>query len=802
MPKFTGETGKTLKVRLKSSLLGVRWAADHVSQSGTISLEVETHFVADGSAVKVTVKDAEGRAVESLDGKVQSGFYRTRYAVTKPNKTGGMYFEAELPDHGLKGVSGKVAVLPPTRITEPRWLTPEGEAAEELHPGQRYLLQAKVDAIPDRNEAVLRVKFQGDADADPAEFRTLDAKVKDGKVEVLWEIPADFRRPRPPSSDEAAARGGGSGNYAGNPAFLFEASYVGHTAVSPAVTFLPSVYMTVLEVEDALFNHDSAVFLPSAPMGPGRSDGGAGASGPSRATSGLGILASLFRHVDLHPDKKLVIAGHTDASGGAAYNFALSGERAEAVLAVLENDRDKWSALCHGRQKVEDYQQLLSHCHDLLGWDCDPGGVDGRLGDKTRQALQGFRARYNAGKGDLGFGSSPDLPEAALAGDRLKQEYWGAFFDLYQRELAQGLGVDAAGLDGLRGKVKFVDDGRKFLACGESFPIERPERGGFRSQSNRRIELLLFDPGEEPSLACPAARSTVHTPAECPVYGLRRYLRNFIAPLWLLRFRVVDEDDEPVEVQRPLRFEVKDREGRTAQSGTFTGGSQVLFFGDPLGRYTLFIEEREVCHLVDSGASTGPGGEVPEDETPAGSARLLPATLSTHGNILAAIDPPEGVSLARDDRFATGGTTIDHFWVGPDRRIFFSPPAESGLGPDFQPGGAGEPHPLEATPDFVSDPENSIRSFSDQLDLLGEAMRTRIREGAAQGEDGRRLRFMAEMAYSKALLAMERAMDNLEASGSGPGAEPAGDPVRALDQLASNVTTQWKAILDDLSALG
>jgi hypothetical protein len=289
----------------------------------------------------------------------------------------------------------------------------------------------------------------------------------------------------------------------------------------------------------------------------------------------------------------------------------------------------------------------------------------------------------------------------------------------------------------------------------------------------------------------------VHTPKECPVYGLRRYLRNFIAPLWLLRFRVVDEDDDPVEVQRPLRFEVKDREGRTAQSGTFTGGSQVLFFGDPLGRYTLFIEDQEVCHLVDSGGSADPGGDVPEGESPADVARLLPGTLSTHGNILASIDPPDGITLGREGRFATGGSTIDEFWVGPDRRIFFPPPAGSNLGPHFQPEG-GEAHPLEGSPGLVSDPEGSIRSFSDQMELLGEAMRARIREGAAQGEDGRNLRFLAEMAYSKALLAMERAMDNLEASATGP---TAGDPVRALDELASKVTTRWKTIMDDLNAL-
>ena len=303
MPKFTGETDKVLKVKLKSVLLGARWDSDHVSQSGTIPLEVQTQFVSDGSTIKITVKDAEGKAVETLNGKVGANFYRARYAVTKPNKTGGMFFEAELPDHGLKGVSGKVAVLPPTRVTEPKWLDADKKEPKTLHPGGRYALLAKVDAIPGRDQVVFNIRFLAKADADPTPYRSLDGKVKDGKVEVQWEIPSDFRRPPNPSVQESGAQESGDEE----PAFLFEVAYVGATVASASMPYVPSLYMTVLEVEDALFHHDSAVFLPSAPMGPGAVDGGAAPQDASRGTSGLGIVASLFRHVDTHPGQE---AGH------------------------------------------------------------------------------------------------------------------------------------------------------------------------------------------------------------------------------------------------------------------------------------------------------------------------------------------------------------------------------------------------------------------------------------------------------------------------------------------------------------
>jgi hypothetical protein len=65
-----------------------------------------------------------------------------------------------------------------------------------------------------------------------------------------------------------------------------------------------------------------------------------------------------------------------------------------------------------------------------------------------------------------------------------------------QREL----GETKEGVTALREQLVWVDDSRKALGFSEHHPVDKIGRDGFRSQANRRVELLNFDLGEEPDL--------------------------------------------------------------------------------------------------------------------------------------------------------------------------------------------------------------------------------------------------------------------------------------------------------------
>lgn len=235
-----------------------------------------------------------------------------------------------------------------------------------------------------------------------------------------------------------------------------------------------------LEVEDVHFNHDSAVVLPDA----------------------LNDLACCYLYAMENPSKLLLIAGHTDKSGPASYNRWLSKKRAENVLNILLGRRDEWVKSVtsprgptqrkpEGKSKIEDYQAILKWVEAKYGWPCDPGEIYNTSVPKTKEAIRAFQEKYNSELRARVRGKS--IKEDELMGP----ETWGAFFDVYMLELAELLGLDSdiSRLETYRNALKFVD-GRRIVGGGESHRITRR----YKSRTDRRVELLFFDPEEKPKL--------------------------------------------------------------------------------------------------------------------------------------------------------------------------------------------------------------------------------------------------------------------------------------------------------------
>jgi outer membrane protein OmpA-like peptidoglycan-associated protein len=252
----------------------------------------------------------------------------------------------------------------------------------------------------------------------------------------------------------------------------------------------PSVIF--VEMVDALFRTESAVVLPEGEA-PSR-------DGKHEALSAVGIVATALRFNAEHPGKKVFVAGHTDSEGAEDYNQKLSAERAKATLALLTGGtegREAWKGLCHARHKVSDYKQILAWVSqafaDLL-FDCDPGKIDEVVGTGV-EPVRRFQRAYNKNKKALGATEADLNPDGDVG-----KLTWGALFDCYEFALRQELGEEADGVKALRDKLVFADPARKSLGFGEAFPVEGLGRDHFRSQANRRSEILFFDPGEEPDL--------------------------------------------------------------------------------------------------------------------------------------------------------------------------------------------------------------------------------------------------------------------------------------------------------------
>ncbi len=186
MPKTQGQTDQVLQLKLPSSIVRTGWGRDAVAQGGKIPLEVWTHWVADGSEIDVTIKDLEGQVVETLKGHVVSDLFRALYPVTKPNKTGGMYFEAELKAHAIQAVGPKVKVGPAVKISDVRLLDAQGKALKDVEAAQTYTVEAKVQGAP--NGAVCRFEIVVE-NRHHARTRLacLEALVNNGKASAQWQ---------------------------------------------------------------------------------------------------------------------------------------------------------------------------------------------------------------------------------------------------------------------------------------------------------------------------------------------------------------------------------------------------------------------------------------------------------------------------------------------------------------------------------------------------------------------------------------------------------------------------------------
>lgn len=297
---------------------------------------------------------------------------------------------------------------------------------------------------------------------------------------------------------------------------------------------LKRINVHILEMEDVLFHHNSAVMMPENPEGQSSAQGGGSTSGEAKVT-GVKALALAFKQFEFNPKQKAVLAGHTDTSGDAGYNFKLSELRAKNVLYLLIGEQVEWAKICQKKQKIEDHQQLLNWVFKKRKWLCNPGEINNKWSSTVEQALTNFVTFYNTEyadkKGKTRIDEGVAKKVRSDSEHRWPVELWEAVYNLYNDELASVLQDTPEQLDKRRiDTLRFVSDSSPFVACGESFPIKDGEKSNYRSQANRRVEILFFDADEAPELTCPKQRASVHKEKECPLYHGLHFLPLYIDP--------------------------------------------------------------------------------------------------------------------------------------------------------------------------------------------------------------------------------------------------------------------------------
>lgn len=315
-------------------------------------------------------------------------------------------------------------------------------------------------------------------------------------------------------------------------------------ATSRFVNFIiKRITVHILEMEDVLYHLDSAVMMPEKPVGKSSTQGvgdnpdDAKMAKEENQVSGLRALALGLLQFEFDPRLRLLIAGHTDTSGPADMNFTLSDLRAKGVLYLLVGNREEWARVSTERHKIEDYQQIMEYVASNRPWNCHPGKLDNTWGDKTSGATKKFIENYNAW---VVSGQAPEESDQITPGvyDQIEKkpdhkwpiEMWRAVYDIYIDDMAAAMTIERNQMGKYRSQIQFANKDKKYIACGKSFPIDSVEKDHYRSQLNRRVELLFFDQGEIPKIECPPRIATVHTEEECPIWHKLQLSRVYIDP--------------------------------------------------------------------------------------------------------------------------------------------------------------------------------------------------------------------------------------------------------------------------------
>ncbi len=180
MSEHSGQTDQVHEIELESTISHVMWDRPVAWAEQDVEVLVYTHFVGDGSEIRITVRNKSGKRLDRFQGEVYGNRFKGKYTVSDKAKEA-IYFEAELKKHGLKEESEEMEIIPLIEITNLQW------SQQEAGRGDILTLTADVSNVPDGREALVEIYEHDDEDAHDliTKFTTL---VDDSKIEAEWEF--------------------------------------------------------------------------------------------------------------------------------------------------------------------------------------------------------------------------------------------------------------------------------------------------------------------------------------------------------------------------------------------------------------------------------------------------------------------------------------------------------------------------------------------------------------------------------------------------------------------------------------
>ncbi len=261
MSTHQGGTDSVHKVSLPSAIQAAWWGAPQAEVGGEAPLEASTLFVGDLAEMKAEIRTKDGKTLGTVSGKVAAG--RWSAVFTLPEKSEGeVYFEAELPKHGLKARSGLLRVQPRRLLSNAKW------DKTEARRGDVVKLTADAQKFADGAEVSLSI-YENDADGAHDFVTELTATAEKEKVQAEWRYEYPDDTAEIPTDDDLKPV---SGSYA-YPEYFFVARAAGKEAKSGLLRFKDFIELELHEDGDRVTDREYTLYFADGSDRKGKLDG-------------------------------------------------------------------------------------------------------------------------------------------------------------------------------------------------------------------------------------------------------------------------------------------------------------------------------------------------------------------------------------------------------------------------------------------------------------------------------------------------------------------------------------------------
>jgi len=180
MTDYKAKTNEITEIKLESGIDRVVWSKGVAAVGGKVGLSIDTHFVGNGSEVKIQLKDANGKSHGDFTEKIAGN--KLWAEIVAPEKAeGSLTATVKLPKHSLEMKSNPLVVYPQIKIKSLKWDKPEARRGDIL------TITADVETVPDGTDAEIEI-WEFDTDLAHDFIAKIPAEVNGNEIECKWEF--------------------------------------------------------------------------------------------------------------------------------------------------------------------------------------------------------------------------------------------------------------------------------------------------------------------------------------------------------------------------------------------------------------------------------------------------------------------------------------------------------------------------------------------------------------------------------------------------------------------------------------